>query len=42
MAEGAHLSRDGLIEIVELARMMNPSGRRRYDAEAILANAASR
>ena len=38
MADGAHRSRDGLIEIVELARMMNPSGRRRYDAEAILAS----
>jgi hypothetical protein len=37
MAAGAHRRRDGLIEIVELARMMNPSGRRRYDAEAILA-----
>src|SRR5579862_4223737 len=29
--------RGGLIEIVELARMTNPSGRRRYDTEAILA-----
>ena len=37
MADGAHRSRDGLIEIVELARVMNPSGRRRYDAEALLA-----
>jgi hypothetical protein len=37
MAGSAHRSRDGLIEIVELARMMNPSGRRRYAAEAILA-----
>jgi LAGLIDADG endonuclease len=37
MAGRAHLSRDGLIEIVELARVMNPSGRRRYDAEALLA-----
>jgi hypothetical protein len=37
MAEGAHLSRDGLIEVVELARVMNPSGRRRYDAGALLA-----
>ena len=37
MATGAHLSRDGLIEIVELARKMNPSGRRRYGAEALLA-----
>ena len=37
MAVGAHRSRGGLIEIVELARVMNPSGRRRYDAEALLA-----
>ena len=37
MANGAHLSRDGLIEIVELARVMNPSGRRRYGPEALLA-----
>ena len=36
-AAGAHRSRAGLIEIVELARGMNPSGRRRYDAEEILA-----
>jgi hypothetical protein len=37
MAEGAHRTREGLIRIVELARVMNPSGRRRYDAEAVLA-----
>jgi hypothetical protein len=37
MAVGAHRRRDGLAEIVELARTMNPSGRRRYDAEALLA-----
>ena len=37
MAMGAHLRRDGLVEIVELAREMNPSGRRRYAAEAVLA-----
>ena len=37
MSAGAHLRRDGLAEIVELARMMDPSGRRRYDAEALLA-----
>jgi hypothetical protein len=36
MAAGAHRSSDGLIRIVELARAMNPSGKRRYDAEAIL------
>jgi LAGLIDADG endonuclease len=38
MADGAHRSRPGLVAIVELARVMNPSGRRRYDAEAILAS----
>ena len=37
MAAGAHRSRDGLAEIVKLARAMNPSGTRRYDAETILA-----
>jgi hypothetical protein len=37
MADGAHRSRLGLIEIVELARMMNPSGRRRYEAHVVLA-----
>src|SRR6266540_1621991 len=37
-AVGAHRKRAGLIEIVELAREMNPSGKRRYDAEAILAS----
>jgi hypothetical protein len=37
MAAGAHLRRDGLVEIVELAQGMNPSGRRRYRAEAVLA-----
>jgi hypothetical protein len=37
-AAGAHRRRAGLIEIVELARDMNPSGKRRYDAEAILAS----
>jgi hypothetical protein len=36
MAEGEHRSRDGLIGIVELARGMNPSGKRRYDASAVL------
>ena len=37
-AAGTHRHRAGLIEVVELAREMNPSGRRRYDAEAILAS----
>ena len=36
MAGARHRDRVGLIRIVELAREMNPSGRRRYDAEAIL------
>ena len=42
MAAGAHRRRDGLTEIVELVRVMNPSGRRRYTAEAILATITSR
>jgi LAGLIDADG endonuclease len=37
MAAGEHRSRTGLIQIVELVRRMNPSGARRYDASAILA-----
>jgi hypothetical protein len=37
MAAGAHRRRDGLLEIVELVSGMNPSGRRRYTAEAVLA-----
>jgi hypothetical protein len=37
MAQGAHRSRTGLIEIVKLASEMNPSGRRRYSAELVLA-----
>ena len=37
MADGAHLRHDGLAEIVELVRTMNPSGRRRYASEAVLA-----
>ena len=37
MAGGAHRSRDGLIKIVELARTMNPSGKRRYNADVVLA-----
>jgi LAGLIDADG endonuclease len=36
MAAGEHRSREGLMRIVELAREMNPSGQRRYDASAIL------
>ena len=38
MAANAHRDRAGLAKIVELARVMNPSGKRRYDAEAILAS----
>jgi hypothetical protein len=36
MAGGAHRTASGLIEIVELASGMNPSGKRRYQAEEIL------
>ena len=35
-AAGAHRTKVGLIEIVELARGMNPSGKRRCNAEEIL------
>jgi LAGLIDADG endonuclease len=38
MADGAHRRRAGLIEIVKLVRTMNSSGRRRYDAEVLLAS----
>jgi LAGLIDADG endonuclease len=38
MAAGAHRNQEGLVKIVELARSMNPSGKRRYQAEAILAS----
>jgi hypothetical protein len=38
MARGAHRDRAGLTEIVELAHGMNPSGKRRYAVEAILAS----
>ena len=36
MADGEDRRREGLVKIVELARMMNPSGKRRYDAESVL------
>ena len=38
MATGGHRRRAGLIRVVELAAGRNPSGRRRYTAEAILAS----
>jgi hypothetical protein len=38
MATGGHRTPAGLIDIVELAARMNPSGRRRYTAEEILAS----
>jgi hypothetical protein len=36
MADGEHRRREGLIKIVAATRGMNPSGKRRYDTEAIL------
>jgi hypothetical protein len=36
MAAGSHRSRQGMMEIVQLASEMNPSGRRRYLPEEIL------
>jgi hypothetical protein len=38
MADGEHRRRTGLLTIVSIARGMNPSGRRRYDADEILAS----
>ena len=38
MAAGEHRTKSGLIGIVELTAQMNPSGRRRYTAEEILAS----
>jgi hypothetical protein len=38
MAAGEHRTRPGLVRIVELAAQMNPSGKRRYTAEEILAS----
>jgi LAGLIDADG endonuclease len=37
MAAGVHRSREGLVQIVSIVREVNPSGRQRYDAEAVLA-----
>ena len=37
MADGEHRSRAGLIQIVSIVREMNPGGRRRYDADELLA-----
>jgi hypothetical protein len=37
MAAGSHRNRQGLMQIVELASEMNPSGKRRYQTEEILA-----
>jgi LAGLIDADG endonuclease len=37
LVRGAHREREGLIKIVTIARDMNPSGRRRYRSEEVLA-----
>ena len=42
MARGDHLEADGLRVVVELARTMNPSGRRRYQPEQILEDLRTR
>jgi hypothetical protein len=39
MLQGEHLRRQGLLEIAELAALMNPSGSRRYSAAQITASA---
>ena len=36
MSRGEHLTKKGLIEIIQLVSKMNPSGRRRYSKTAIL------
>jgi LAGLIDADG DNA endonuclease family protein len=36
IADGEHRSREGLVKIVAVAREMNPSGRRRYNADELL------
>ena len=38
MADGEHRTTSGLTKIVELVAGMNPSGKRRYETEAILAS----
>ncbi len=42
MCRGRHLERTGLGDIVEIARTMNPSGRRRYDPDEILRDLRTR
>ena len=37
MRHGAHREREGLIQIVRIVSEMNPSGRRRYESEEVLA-----
>ena len=37
MAGGAHLSRDGIVELLRIRREMNDGGKRKYTAEEILA-----
>ena len=36
MAKRQHLQPEGLIEIVNMARRMNPSGKRRFDPDVIM------
>ena len=38
MAEGAHLRRDGIVELLELRRDMNDGGKRKYSEQEILAD----
>ena len=42
MTMGAHRRAEGLAKIVKLASEMNPSGKRRYDASAILVTLSDR
>ena len=38
MAKGKHLEQSGLIEIVQLAMQMNPTGKRKYTGDEILSS----
>lgn len=36
MSEGAHLRKDGIMELLKLRRKMNDGGKRKYDDQAVL------
>ena len=41
IAQGKHLEKSGLIEIVQLAMQMNPTGKRKYSGDEILSSLRS-